>query len=165
MSSRLVDHAFRWPMQFLHRCLRAYWFFRRPKSFGAHAFAFTPDNRLILVKVRYSGGWRLPGGGRQKAEDPITAVERELREEVGILRVGSLELAYEDEREVDFKQDQASYFVAKDVEYSPCWSLEVEQVQAFSLDALPEGLDSEFAQRAKALASLASKQGQGARWR
>lgn len=164
MSSRLLDAALRWPMRTVYQCLRAYWFFRRPKALGAHAFAFTSDNRLILVKVRYSGGWRLPGGGRHQNEHAVAAVKRELREEIGMLQVGSLELAYEAQGEFDFRQGEASYFVAKDVEYQPSWSLEVEQVEAFSLDALPGGLGSELAQKAQALAFPLSRDIKGAGW-
>ena len=47
-----------------YQLLRAGWFVRRPRTFGAHALALTPERKLILVKLRYASGWRLPGGGR-----------------------------------------------------------------------------------------------------
>ena len=56
---------------------------RRPRTFGAHALALTPERKIVLVKLRYAPGWRLPGGGRGEHEDPRDAVLRELREEIG----------------------------------------------------------------------------------
>jgi hypothetical protein len=46
-----------------HRMLKAGWFVRRPRTFGAHAIALTPERKLVLVKLRYASGWRVPGGG------------------------------------------------------------------------------------------------------
>ena len=51
-----------------HKLLRATWFVRRPRTYGAHAIALTPKRKLILVKLRYAPGWRVPGGGRKDGE-------------------------------------------------------------------------------------------------
>lgn len=116
------------------------WFFSRPRTLGAHAFALTPDRKLILVKLRYASGWRLPGGGCNKNEEPREAVLRELCEEIGMNSYGSVRLVREFKQQVHFKQDLASLFIVEDVRYRPRWSFEVERVAEVSLENLPADL-------------------------
>jgi 8-oxo-dGTP pyrophosphatase MutT (NUDIX family) len=121
-----------------HRLLKAGWFVRRPRTFGAHALALTPERKLILVKLRYATGWRLPGGGRAASEHPADAVLRELREEIGMISYGAIRLGCELEQDTDFKHDLASLLVVEDVRYTPRrWSWEVEAIMEAPLDALP----------------------------
>jgi 8-oxo-dGTP pyrophosphatase MutT (NUDIX family) len=121
-----------------HKVLRAGWFVRRPRTYGAHALALTPAGKLILVKLRYAPGWRVPGGGRRRGEYAQAAVIRELREEIGMTSYGRVRLACKLEERVDFKRDLATLLIVEDVRYSPPrWSWEVEQVGEFALDALP----------------------------
>jgi 8-oxo-dGTP pyrophosphatase MutT (NUDIX family) len=123
-----------------HKILKAGWFIRRPRTFGAHALAFTPEGRIILVMLRYARGWRLPGGGRAESEDPSDAALRELREEIGLLSHGEVRLACEIEQSPDFKRDLASLLIVRDVRYRPKWSLEVESVMETEMDCLPADL-------------------------
>jgi 8-oxo-dGTP pyrophosphatase MutT (NUDIX family) len=123
-----------------HSLLRLNWLVRRPRTFGAHALALTPAGRVILVRLRYAPGWRFPGGGRREEEDPRDAVLRELREEIGLISHGEVQLAGELEESPDFKRDLASLLVVRDVRYRPRWSWEVEQVVEAPLDALPADL-------------------------
>jgi len=136
----ILDQALRLPLGLLHRLLKAFWFVRRPRTFGAHALALTPDGKVVLVKLRYAPGWRLPGGGRGEHEDPRDAVLRELREEIGLISHGDVQLAAELEEVPDFKRDHASLLVVRDVRYRPRWSWEVEQVIEAPLEALPADL-------------------------
>ena len=124
----------------LHSLLKLAWFVRRPRTFGAHALALTPEGKVILVKLRYAPGWRLPGGGRGEHEDPRDAVLRELREEIGLVSHGQVQLAAELEEHPDFKRDLAALLVVRDVRYRPRWSWEVERVTEAPLDALPADL-------------------------
>lgn len=125
----------------LHKLLALGWFFRRPRTFGAHAIALTPGNRLVLVRLWYAPGWRLPGGGRKSDEPAIDAALRELREEIGMTSSGETKLACELEELIDFKRDLASVIVVRDVKYRPKrWSWEVEAVREFALDELPPDL-------------------------
>ena len=124
-----------------HGLLKLGWFVRRPRTFGAHALALTPEGKAILVRLRYAPGWRLPGGGRAEDEDPRDAVLRELREEIGMTAHGEVRLAAELEEHPDFKRDLASLLVVRDVRYRPHrWSWEVEKIIEVSLDALPADL-------------------------
>jgi len=137
---RFVNFILRFVLGALHRLLRLAWFVRRPRTFGAHALALTPEGKVILVRLRYAPGWRLPGGGRGEHEDPRNAVLRELREEIGLISHGAVQLATEFEEQPDFKRDLASLLVVRDVRYRPRWSWEVEQVIEAPLDDLPAGL-------------------------
>ena len=125
----------------VHKLLTVGWFFRRPKTYGAHAVGMTREGRLVLVKLWYAPGWRLPGGGRDESEPPTDAALRELREEIGMTSHGAVEPACELEEEVDFKRDTCSLIIVRDVEYRPKrWSWEVEAVSEASLDELPPDL-------------------------
>ncbi|HEX8839910.1 MAG TPA: NUDIX domain-containing protein [Sphingomicrobium sp.] len=113
---------------------------RRPRTFGAHALALTPERKLILVKLRYAPGWRLPGGGRRAGEDAVEAALRELCEEVGMTSHGAVQLAAELEQRPDGRRDLVSVVVVKDVRYRPRWSWEVERLREVDLRRLPDDL-------------------------
>ena len=133
-----LDPPLRIGLTAAHKLLKATWFVRRPRTFGAHALALTPQRKLVLVKLRYARGWRVPGGGRRKDEYAQAAVIRELREEIGMTAFGRIRFACELEEAVDFKRDLSALLVVEDVRYTPRrWSLEVEQVAEFALDRLP----------------------------
>jgi 8-oxo-dGTP pyrophosphatase MutT (NUDIX family) len=135
-----------------HSLLKLNWFVRRPRTFGAHALALTPEGKAILVRLRYAPGWRLPGGGRAEDEDPRDAVLRELREEIGMTAHGEVQLAAELEERPDFKRDLASLLVVRDVRYRPHrWSWEIEAIVEAPLDALPGGLSPRAAEWLEAL--------------
>lgn len=55
---------------------------RRPVV-GIAAFARTPDGKIVLIRRSDSGQWALPGGTLEWGETLRTALDRELREEVG----------------------------------------------------------------------------------
>jgi ADP-ribose pyrophosphatase YjhB (NUDIX family) len=94
---------------------------------GVHAAALTPEGRLILVKLRYAVGWRLPGGGRGLGETLETAALRELREEIGLLSHGAITIS-------------GGLVIVAQVRYRPRWSWEVERTMEAPLDALPSDL-------------------------
>jgi 8-oxo-dGTP pyrophosphatase MutT (NUDIX family) len=135
-----------------HRLLKLGWLGRRSATYGAHAAALTREGRLILVKLRYARGWRLPGGGRGEGEDPRDAALRELREEIGMTSHGTVQLACELEESTDFKRDLASLVIVRDVEYRPKrWSWEVEKVLEVSVHDLPSDLSPQMRRWLKAV--------------
>jgi 8-oxo-dGTP pyrophosphatase MutT (NUDIX family) len=136
-----TDRALRAVLTAVHSLLRLNWLIRRPRTFGAHALALTPERMLILVKLRYAPGWRLPGGGRRADEDPRVAVLRELREEIGMTAHGRVRVGPELEQQPYFKRDLASILVVEDVRYRPRrWSWEVEAIREAPIDSLPTDL-------------------------
>ena len=139
----MADKVLRLPLTAVHKLLKLNWFVRRPRTFGAHALALTPERRLILVRLRYAPGWRLPGGGRAEDELPDLAVLRELREEIGMTSHGRVRLAAELEERADFKHDLASLLIVEDVRYAPRkWSWEIERVIEVPIDELPAEMSS-----------------------
>ena len=136
-----TDKALRVALTALHSLLRLNWLVRRPRTFGAHALALTPDRLIILVKLRYAPGWRLPGGGMRESEDPREAVLRELREEIGMIAHGRVRVGAELEQRPYFKRDLASIMVVEDVRYRPPrWSWEVESILEAPIRSLPADL-------------------------
>ena len=147
-----MNFILRFLLTALHGVLKLAWFVRRPRTFGAHALAFTPQGKVILVRLRYAPGWRLPGGGRDEHEDPRDAVLRELREEIGMTGHGEVRLAAELEEHPDFKRDLAALLVVRDVRYDrPRWSWEIEDVIEAPIDALPADLSPRAAAWLEAL--------------
>ena len=128
-------------------------FDRNERLFGAHAVALTPAGRIVLVKLWYAPGWRLPGGGRSEHEPAIAAALRELHEEIGMTSHGEAVLACELEESIDFKRDLASLVVVHDVEYRPKrWSWEVEDVREVPLDDLPSSISPQTVRWLRTLA-------------
>jgi ADP-ribose pyrophosphatase YjhB (NUDIX family) len=120
-------------LQMLNRLINraatiAYGFRRRPDgTSGAHGIALTPDRKIILVRLRYAPGWRLPGGGRSKDEGLEDAVLRELQEEIGMRSHGKVRRSL-----------IAGVLIVEDVVYRPRkWSWEVEAICEAAIDDLP----------------------------
>ena len=136
------DASLRLLLTAAHKLIKIGWFVRRPRTRGAHAVALTKERKLILVKLRYARGWRLPGGGRRPGEYAQAAVIRELREEIGMTAYGRVRFACELEESVDFKRDLAALLIVEDVRYQPRWSWEVEEVGEFPIEQLPPDIAS-----------------------
>lgn len=100
---------------------------------GVHAVPLTREGKVVLVRLTYAPGWRVPGGGRKRGEAPEEAMLRELREEIGLVSHGTIE-ALEDVR----PGDPSTFFVVRDVVHRPRRSLEVEEVREFDPERLPD---------------------------
>lgn len=100
---------------------------------GVHAIALTARGTVVLVRLTYADGWRLPGGGRKRAEKPQEAMLRELREEIGLLSHGGIEPLDDLSARHGF-----GFFLVREIVYQPPRrSLEVEAVREFDPDRLP----------------------------
>jgi ADP-ribose pyrophosphatase YjhB (NUDIX family) len=93
----------------------------------------TPKGKLVLVRLTYVRGWRLPGGGVGRGEAPRDAALRELGEEIGMIGHGAVICVDEDDPK------RSTLFLVRDVRYAARRSLEIEEVCEFAPDALPAG--------------------------
>lgn len=103
-----------------------------PKGSGAHAIALTPDGKIVLVRLRYAPGWRLPGGGRAEGESLTEVAVRELTEEIGMTDHGSVR---------PLPAIDPSLVLVEGVTYIPRrWSWEVERITESDLDSPPSDM-------------------------
>lgn len=133
ISRRLVRIVF----TFLHGFRVALWKVTGPARAGVHAVPLTGGGKVVLVRLTYAPGWRIPGGGRKRGEAPEQAMLRELREEIGLLSHGGIE-PLEDCRPGALPGAPTAFFVVRDVVYRPRRSLEVDEVREFDPRRLPE---------------------------
>ena len=105
---------------------------RAQRRRGVHAVALTPERRIILIRLRYAPGWRLPGGGVARGESLELAALRELREEIGMTAHGEVR---------DGLGDPDPVLIVDDVHYrAPVWSWEVEAIMEAPIGSLPNGM-------------------------
>jgi len=114
----------------------AWWRLTGWRPAGVHGIVFTPDDRLVLVRLRYADGWQLPGGGRGRRESAEDGLLRELREEIGLSAWRSVAPARGRGRDGPGEAN-TSLFVVRDATYRPRWSLEIAEVRAFDPAMLP----------------------------
>lgn len=119
-----------------------YWRLVRPVTLGVCAVVVDDEDRVLLVRNSYRPGWHLPGGGVNRGESALEAIERELQEEVGIVCIDAPQLtAGPLYSQVDHKHDHKFVFLCTN------WRKEahkadpeIEESRFFAKDELPGGV-------------------------
>ncbi len=108
---------------------------------GTSVIPLLPDGRIVLVKRRDNGQWSLPGGMVGWREDIPTAVRRELKEETGLqlVELGRLVGVYSSpDRDPRFHSICVVVEAKVDGMMAIQDTLEITQIQAFTLSELPQ---------------------------
>ncbi len=121
---------------FLHRC----WRFARGLTLGVRGAVIDADNRVLLVRHTYAGGWHMPGGGVEARETVLAALARELEEEACVALTGPPRLHGVFFNRKVGKRDHVLVYVVRAfavvAEKRP--DREIAEIAFFPLDALPE---------------------------
>jgi mutator protein MutT len=126
---RLPGRVRRWSMRLVHTRF----------TVTAGAIIFNQGGEILLLKHRFraGSGWGLPGGFLERGEQPVDALRRELREELG-MEIEDVEI-FTARSFRKPKQVEILFRGRAEGPVSPR-TMEVERAEWFSLDALPEGL-------------------------
>lgn len=129
-------------MRFRHFIFHTYFLIRRPMTLGVRAIVFDETKNLVfLVKHTYVPGWQLPGGGVERGETFMEALEKELREECNIVLKGSPHLFALYKNAHASPRDHVALYVCRQFEQTEprLPDREIAECGFFPLDNLPEG--------------------------
>lgn len=105
----------------------------------AGGLIFNDTGQVLLLKHRFraGSGWGLPGGFLEAGEQPLEALKRELREEIGV-EVETADIfasrSFKRPRQVEV------LFRCRITGVVKPRTMEVERAEWFSIESLPEGL-------------------------
>lgn len=111
-----------------------------PVAYGAHAMVEDGEGRLLLVRHTYMPGWYFPGGGVNRGEPARVAVQRELREEIGLQDFATCELFGLYTRKHFWTTNVIALFHIKGATFDFKPNFEIAEAKFFLLDTPPKGI-------------------------
>lgn len=136
-SSTDANSMLRLLVRFAQLLRKYYWWLRRPTTRGVRAILVNRDGTVLLVRHTYQDGWFLPGGKAGRTEPAVEALQRELREEVGVTSATPSSTLGEYFNASEYKKDVITVFVVRSFESSPTKHFEIAEHRFFSPTALP----------------------------
>lgn len=133
------------------RTLHAYFLLTRGMTLGVRAVVRSEDGKFLLVRHTYTPGWHFPGGGVEKGENTLRAVEKELRQETGLELIGKPELHGVFHNNFVNQRDHVLVYlcVVQGTLPSKSPSAEIAEIAFFDIANLPESIDSGTLRRIK----------------
>lgn len=124
------------------RVVHGYFAYARGMTLGVRAACFDAEGRVFLVRHSYVAGWHLPGGGVERRETVLQALQKEMREEGNLITGDSPRLFHVYFNRRTSKRDHVLFYVCSNVRQSAPKQRDREILEAgfFPLDALPEGV-------------------------
>ena len=110
----------------------------KPISLGVRVMLIR-DDQVLLVKHTYQDEWFFPGGGIKRGESLAEAARREAMEEAGAT-LGELELFGIYTNPLHLRTDHIAVFISKDFTFARTKDWEIESIELFPLNALPENI-------------------------
>ncbi len=108
----------------------------------AGAIILDDEGKVLLLDhvFRPDSGWGLPGGFLNKAEQPESALRRELHEEIGV-DLEDVEMLFA--RTLPLQRQLEIYFKARAIGVPEPHSFEIRKAEWFPLDGLPAQLSKD----------------------
>lgn len=124
-----------------------------PVALGVHVLIVDADGKVLLARHSYMKGWSLPGGGVGRGEPPLTALRRELREEIGSVTSAEPELIGMYSRRVGWATNVVLLYklINASVEFTP--NFEVREIQFVDPKSPPPGTSAGTRRRLAEFAS------------
>lgn len=126
-------------MRFYHLAKNALFSLFAKRTIGVRALLIQ-DEKILLVKHTYQLGWYTIGGGVEPGETPYQALQRELKEEVGVslLTPAQLFAVYYSNNEK--RDDYIIFYICQALLQKASHSAEIAAQQWFDLDNLPQDI-------------------------
>lgn len=98
------------------------------------------EGKILLIKHTYQSGWYTIGGGVDAEETPRQAMERELKEEVGVTLTSLPELFSVYYSRNEQRDDYVIFYIGHGCTQEETFCPEISETGWFSLHDLPEDL-------------------------